>query len=247
MSKIRIELSIPRSLADITLGQYQEYLKILQGLRKDKKDEDELTEGEVEFLNKKCLQIFCNVELKDSYKLPLNAFMVGLEAVQTCFAEETPLIKEFIFKDSEGITQEMGFIPRLDEMTFGEYVDLDTYIGDWANMHKAMAILFRPKRIISKKRYKVAEYEGEETLNAYADAMKEMPVNIAIGAVVFFYRLGMKLASGTMSYLENHKELSADYKSLLPEDGDGIRASLHSQMEILLNSMRCQRFHSVKP
>jgi len=247
MSKIRIELHIPRTLADITLGQYQEYLKILKGLRKDKKEDDELTDGEIEFLNKKSLQIFCNVELNDTYKLPLSAFMVALESVQTCFSEETPLIKEFTFKDSEGITQEMGFIPRLDEMTFGEYVDLDSFIGDWDNMHKAMAILFRPKRIISKQRYKIAEYEAEATLDAYSEAMKEMPVNIALGAVVFFYRLGMKLASGTMSYLENHKELSADYKSLLPEDGDGIQASLHSQMEILLNLMRCQRFHSVKP
>ena len=33
-------------------------------------------------------------------------------------------------------------------MTFGEYTDLDSYIGDWDNMHKVMAVLYRP---ITKK------------------------------------------------------------------------------------------------
>ena len=37
---------------------------------------------------------------------------------------------------------EYGFIPNLDDMSFGEYVDLDTYIGDWQNIHRAMAVLY---------------------------------------------------------------------------------------------------------
>jgi hypothetical protein len=28
-------------------------------------------------------------------------------------------------------------------MSFGEYIDLDTYIGDWDNIEKAMAVLYR--------------------------------------------------------------------------------------------------------
>ena len=246
MSKIKIQLRIPGSLKDITLGQYQEYLKILQGLRKDKEDDGELTDGEIEFLNKKTLQIFCNVELKDTYNLPLSAFMVALEQVQACFSEETPLVREFIFKDSEGTEQQMGFIPKLDDMTFGEYVDLDSFIGDWENMHKAMAVLFRRKTMVSKQLYQIADYT-DETVEQYAEAMKEMPVNIAMGAVVFFYRLGMKLADGMMSYLETHKELGKQFRDSLPNGGVGIRALLLSQMETSLNLMKYQRFHSVKP
>ena len=33
-----------------------------------------------------------------------------------------------------------GFHPELDEMTLGEYIDLDTFIGDWDNMEKAMNV-----------------------------------------------------------------------------------------------------------
>ena len=246
MSKIKLTLKIPGSLADITLGQYQDYLKVLNGLKKDKKEDEEFTDGEIEFLNKKTLQIFCGVELKDAYKLPLSAFMVALEAVQSCFSEETPLIKEFIFKDSEGVEQQMGFIPKLDEMTFGEYVDLDSFISDWSNMHKAMAILFRRKTMVSKQLYLIADYEGAETIETYSEAMKEMPVNIAMGALVFFYRIGMKLADGMMNYLENHKDLSKQFRDSLPNGGVGIRHLLHSQMETSLNLMKYQRFHSVK-
>jgi hypothetical protein len=28
-------------------------------------------------------------------------------------------------------------------MSFGEYIDLDTYIGDWENIEKAMAVLYQ--------------------------------------------------------------------------------------------------------
>lgn len=245
MSKVKLTLKIPKTLSDITLGQYQEYMKILSDLQKDKKEGEEMTDGEIEWLNKKTLQIFCGVELKETYKLPLSAFMVALEQVQRCFQEETPLVRTFIFRDSEGVEQEMGFIPDLEDMTFGEYVDLDSFISDWGKMHKAMAVLFRPKRMISGKLYKVAEYD-EKLLEAYSDAMKDMPVNIALGALVFFYRLGMKLTEGMMNYLQSRPEMSSQFRDSLPNGGVGIPHLLRSLMETSLNSMRFQRFHSVK-
>ena len=247
MSKIKLRLKIPASLQDITLGEYQEYMKVLDGLRKDKPEDYEFTEGEISFLNKKTLQIFCGIELKDAYQIPLTAFMVALEQVHKCFQEDTPLIRDFVLKDSEGVEQVMGFIPNLEIMSFGEYVDLDSRIGDWSKMHETMAILFRRKTHISKELYRIAEYKGQETLDDYADALKLMPVNIAMGALVFFYRLGMKLAEGTMNYLENHQELSSLFRDSLPNGGVGIRHLLRSQMETSLNLMRFQKFHSVKP
>ena len=32
----------------------------------------------------------------------------------------------------------------LDDMTLGEYIDLDNTLGEWQEMHKAMSILYRP-------------------------------------------------------------------------------------------------------
>jgi hypothetical protein len=247
MSKVRLKLTIPRTLADITLGQYQDYMKVVDEVKKGKKEDEELSSGEIEWLNKKTLQIFCGVELKETYNVPLTAFMAALEQVERCFAQDTPLVRDWIIKDINGVEQRMGFIPDLEKMSFGEYVDLDGFLGDWSQMHKAMAILFRPVRYASKELYRIEEYKGKETLDTYADVMKLMPVNIALGAVVFFYRLGAKLLDATMSYLENQPEVSSHFRETLPNGGAGIRASLHLQMETLLDLMRLRRFHSVKP
>ena len=53
----------------------------------------------------------------------------------------------------------MVLFPDLDELSFGEYIDLDTYLGDWENIHDAMNVLYRP--INSKKgdRYTIQEYD----------------------------------------------------------------------------------------
>ena len=43
------------------------------------------------------------------------------------------------------VNVEYGFHPNLEEITFAEFVDLDNYLSDaWVNMHKIMAILYRP-------------------------------------------------------------------------------------------------------
>jgi hypothetical protein len=47
---------------------------------------------------------------------------------------------------SDGVTLEFGMIPELDKMTFGEYIDLESYITDWDNMHKAMAVYIQTYR-----------------------------------------------------------------------------------------------------
>ena len=55
---------------------------------------------------------------------------------------------------------EFGFIPKLDEMSFGEYIDLDNYLSEWENMHKAMTVLFRPIKYKKKDKYLIEDYEG---------------------------------------------------------------------------------------
>jgi hypothetical protein len=100
---------------------------------------------------------------------------------------------------------EFGFIPNLEDMTFGEYTDLDTYITDWDEIHKAMAVLYRP---IKKKglngTYEIEDYNGTIT---YAEVMKFAPLDVCLGATVFFYRLGNELLKATIAYLEKDKEV----------------------------------------
>jgi hypothetical protein len=55
------------------------------------------------------------------------------------FDKKPALVKSFTLNNVS-----YGFHPQLDDLTLGEYIDLDTYIGDWENIEKAMAVLYRP-------------------------------------------------------------------------------------------------------
>lgn len=230
MSKtVTLELSIPQRLADIKLEQYQKYIKVLDGIDKE-------AEEAADFINLKALEIFCGLQLKESYKLPMKSFEAVLEAIANCLQEPTPLVKRFWFRGSNGTEVEFGMIPDLNNISFGEYIDLDRYISDWAQMHKAMAILFRPITAKKGEFYEIEEYEGSDK---YAGYMLYMPANIAIGALVFFYRLGMKLSKHTMdsSLSEMTPEQRQQVESrFLEANGVGINHFMHS-LEGMLQSL----------
>jgi len=98
-------------------------------------------------------------------------------------------------RGSNGVEVEFGMHPNLNDMTSGEYYDLDNYINDFSTMHKAMAILFRPIVKHYKDLYDIEEYNGTDK---YEEHMKYMPADVAIGARLFFYRLRMKLSKHTI-------------------------------------------------
>jgi hypothetical protein len=127
MAIIELELKVPQKLQAIKLRQYQEYLKI-------QKDNEDVEDAE-NFLNSKCIQIFCGLTLKESYNLPVKMFDGVLQQIGKCFEEPTPLIKEFSMTGSNGVEVGFGMIPSLDEMTFGEYIDLENFMSDWDSMH----------------------------------------------------------------------------------------------------------------
>jgi hypothetical protein len=221
MSKIKLSLTIPNKLSDITLEQYQKYAKIIEGI--DKEGEDA-----AEFVNLKALEIFCGLQLKDTYKLPMHLFDEVLQDIATCLNEPTPLIKRFWFRGNNGVEVEFGMEPDLHNIAWGPYMDIEKYLFDTSNMHKAMAALFRP--IIKKKDdlYEIEPYEGSRK---YADYMKYMPVNVALGAAVFFYRLGMKLSTLTLKSslkeMTQQQQLQAE-KKFLAENGVGISQFMQS-------------------
>ena len=234
MAVVELEVSIPQDLSAIKLHQYQKYLSVAKGVAEEDKNN--------EFLNLKALEIFCGLSLKDSYNLPVNAFESVLKQLSVCFEEKTDLVQRFKMTGSDGVTAEFGFIPNLDKMSFGEYIDLESYITDWDNMHKAMAVMYRP--IIAGKRhlYEIEPYEGTER---WADIMKDAPVNVAMGALVFFYRLGSKLSRYTMNSLlvEEEKKGNTALKEVLAENGVGISQYMDLLEGMSTSLSQSPRFH----
>jgi hypothetical protein len=234
MAIIELELKVPQKLQAIKLRQYQEYLKI------QKENED--VEDAANFLNSKCIQIFCGLTLKESYNLPVTMFDGVLNQIGKCFEEPTPLIKEFSMTGSNGVEVSFGMIPSLDEMTFGEYVDLESFMSDWDSMHKAMAVLYRPIKYNNNGKYLIEDYDGTDR---YWEVMKDAPVNVALGAMVFFYRLGKKLCKYTMDYLllQQKQNQTSTQEKALERNGDGINQFMLSLEKTYQELVKSQKFH----
>jgi hypothetical protein len=122
---------------------------------------------------------------------------------------------------------EDGFIPILEDISFGEFIDLDNHLGNWKTMHKAMSVLYRPIVKQKEDRYTIKEYEGTN------NDLREMPLDIVFGSLVFFYHLSQELMKVTLNYLSTGKELDLDQQAAFQQNGDGISQSLHSLRETL--------------
>jgi hypothetical protein len=96
---------------------------------------------------------------------------------------------------------EYGFHPNLDDITLGEYADLETFIkmGIEKHLPEVMAILYRP--IIEKENevYSIQAYDGKLTIRA--EKMKKMKAEQVQSALVFFYNFVNALSETSGSYL----------------------------------------------
>ena len=173
------KIKVPTELSGIKLKEYQKYIKTVQ-TDPDKQPTDE----QVEFANLKVLECFCGLTLKQAYKLPMTEFTGILQHISNLFKEETPLQRTFEMTDKNNKTVKFGFMPKLDDISLGEFIDLDKYISDWQQMHKALSVLYRPVVFEKKDTYLIEDYEGSDK---YSDIMLDAPVNVAFGATLFFY------------------------------------------------------------
>ena len=209
---MKVELIIPSNLSEISLKQYQKFLKIQE------------TNDDSYFLQCKMIEIFCNLDAKSARLLKLTDADRIVEIINNMFEDKPSLIRTFKIGGVE-----YGIIPDLDEMSLGEYIDLDTYIGDWKNMQIAMNVLYRP---ISKKigdKYLINEY----TLDA-KEKLEEIPMDVVLGAIFFLWNLGIDLSKTMVNYLEAPQMDSLMQEQIFQESMDGIKASsLHSLKTIL--------------
>lgn len=215
---MKLEISIPTELKEIKLAQYQAFLKIA----KDNEDS--------EFLHQKMVQTFCGIDLKEVAEIKYKDVVEITNSLGKMFDIKS---HKFINRFKLGGV-EFGFIPNLEEMTFGEYTDLDTYITNWDDMHKAMAVLYRPiKKNGLNSTYEIEKYNGSIT---YSDVMKHAPLDVVFGANVFFYSLGNELLKSTLTYLENNQEIQTIlHQHNLDNGGVGTVQSMLLLKETLSN------------
>lgn len=208
---MKIEINVPTSLSEITLRQYQKFLKIAED------------NPEGNFLDAKMIEIFCGIPLSDSYKLKMSSVTAIIDILTDMLEVRPNHVERFKLNGVE-----YGFIPDLDEMSLGEYIDLDNNASKWENMHIAMNVLYRP--VVTSK---VGKYNIEEYTISNPEKMLDMPLDAALGSLFFFYNLGIELSKHTIlsSNLEEVEEFQEQLISL--QNGVGINQFMVSLEEML--------------
>ena len=212
---MKVNLRIPTTLNDVTLKQYQEFSKLESKL-------DETNDATIQL---KIVEIFCNVPEIVVRNMKATDIAEVCEIINGMFDVQHQLINRFTLNGVE-----YGFIPELDDMSFGEYMDLDTFIGDNDNLHRALNVLFRPIEHKRGNRYKIKEYNPDTSEEA-----KEFPLDVVLGAIIFFYNLGKDLSTVMLNSLGKKNEKALAQHLLSQQNGDGLTHSMESLTEILQN------------
>ena len=210
---MQVNLRIPTSLNEITLGQYQEFVKLEQEL----KDSTEVS------IQLKMIEIFCSVPEAVVRSMKATDIAEICEIINTMFDTDNQLISKFTLKGVD-----YAFIPELDNMSFGEYMDLDTFIGDNDNLHRALNVLFRPIKLNKGSRYIIEDYEPNDS-----EVAKDFPLDVVLGAIVFFYTLGKDLSTVMLSSLDKKNEKDLAQYLISQQNTDGSIHSMQSLTEIL--------------
>jgi hypothetical protein len=166
---MEVKIKVPNHLSEIPLHKYQQFQKVL-----DVNQDSGMSDI---FIQEKMLQIFCDLPLSDALKYRKGDIDNITNIITGTLEQKPDLVRTFKIGDTE-----FGFIPKLEDMTFGEYIDLDNYIGDVKNLHKAMAVLYRPIKQKIKSKYLIHEYKGDD----YHEAMLHTPMDAVISSMVFF-------------------------------------------------------------
>ncbi len=164
------EFKLINSWSDVTL---ERWLKLIEFQTGSKTQEAEETIAAMSDIPK---QLINQLSLKD--------VAVIMEKIAELQAGQDSSLKRII--EIDGV--EYGFHPNLDDITLGEYADLETFIKNGIEQHlpEVMAVLYRP---VTEKTdsgiYTIEKYGSDLTIRA--EQMKKMTAEQVQSALVFFY------------------------------------------------------------
>ena len=200
-----MKVLLPEDSRDITLGQFQEYVSIMNN-----ENADQLK-----------LEIFAGV--------PKDVTLLQKERDEMITQIDKALNTEALFVDRFTLGKiEFGFIPNFDKIGTDEFVDIKKYepitdedgnIENIEDLNKLMAIFFRPivKTNLTKD-YAIAPYNGT---NDFAEQMKETPMNVVNGALFFFTLLAENLQSYIQRFTQEAQAMDKKQATTLV-NGDGM-------------------------
>ena len=226
---MKLEITVPESWEEIKLSQYMHYMKAL----KPYEEVDDFEKIKIE----KAMSHFCDIDSETISKLPMETYN-GISAyMQELFqqGQEIPLVKNFVIGDTK-----YGFMPSMDSMTYGEYLDLSTYSKDmWTNIATLMAILYRPITREDKEGYEIQTYNGtdQNVVDLFSHALT---MDIVWGAIGFFTLLQKDLLKGMLTYsMKKLEKMKGNSQLLEVLTKNGVDISvLQSSQETISQSLK---------
>jgi len=220
---MKMKIVYPEKLSEIPLKSYQEWIKASEG------------SNDEEFLAHKFVTIFLGLTLNEAVKVR-NSDMQRMINKLAIVMKEKPVFKQtFTF---QGI--EFGFIPDLENMSWGEYIDIESNLMSWEKYHIALSVLYRPITKKIKDTYEIIPYQADEK---YHDVFKIIPLDIAISGSVFFWNLEKELLIKIM----NTKIMTLAKNLNLVNNGGGITQYIEYLKGMSLNSQELRGYPFIKP
>jgi len=181
-----MKIQVPTHINDITLEQYQRFALI------------NTEEQDKEFFMFKTIEIFCGVDIALVSKMRLSDAESISNEVLEVLQQNVPFTNKF---ELDGV--KYGFIPDLQAISLGEFIDLEEGLSKDKDFHKAASVMFRP---IVKEFGELYTIEGYEASTEAHHIMKQAPVGIISAAIVFFYSIAKELLKASQDFSSQEKE-----------------------------------------
>lgn len=190
-------MRLPNSLQEITIDKYIKAIDIIEN------EDVELV------VILRLLNLFTGQSIEQLVECPLAELDKNYQHIAKVLNEKPKFQKTF-FLDGK----EYGFIPNLEQMKSGEYIDLTNNLGK--DILASMAVMYRPITRKFKDVYDIEKYKGTDDKEIFKNA----PISVYLGAQVFFWSLTNDLLKLMPQFLE--KELTAEQIADLEKNGVGL-------------------------
>lgn len=210
-----MKLRIPTELSDITLEQTQKVLLIDQNT--------DMSDFAKQVHSVAIMTGRTPAEIGEVHLVDLENNYTRIFAMIEGHGMEAPLKRHVKY-----LGRKYSFIEDVRDMETGAFVDIDTMThGDEyaANLHKIMAILYRPVDAEIGNRYRLQSYVKEhpkERAERQAVFLKHMTLDVVRGAAGFFLAVMQKSLNISDNSFPAHR-LTQEMEPIL---GDGIISSM---------------------
>jgi len=194
------EFKLPTSWDEVSVAQYS---KLMLAIEKEGTTEIELMIKSLEAL----VGIDGGILSRVPIKMLREAYKQLGELTSNMPSNELSRVVEI-----DGI--EYGIIPDFNELTLGEFVDLDNYLQDnYNNLNKIFSVLYRPVIERDGNNYNIEPYSLKNISDRRELFNNRLSIDTVYGALVFFCSIGSKHIESTLYSLEEEKMSQSIIKS----------------------------------